>query len=280
MPAHVHPDVTNEASPVAERACLDCGLVLTGRYCAACGQEDQPLDPSLGMVLRDAWQALTNLEGRAFQSMSRLFSRPGFLTREYLEGRRARWVSPIRLYLVVSVVYFGLVSLTGWSAIDFEFNVGADTEVEVQRELAERGFQNEAELDAAARGAVGVWLPRAVFLLLPLFAALVGVARRDARRTYPQHMVFSLHMHAAVFGVATLVALVTGPTEGTGLDSIVEAVALLYALIYLVMALRTVYGGSLTRNVVLGLVLGVTYGILTIAVTIAILVPTVLAAGS
>ena len=274
MLSAVTPELTD-----GPRVCRNCGQPLTGRYCAGCGQEDRPLAPSLRALVGDAWEALTSLEGRAFQSLGRLFFAPGFLTREYIEGRRVRWVSPVRLYIVVSVVYFGLTSLTGWGGVDFDLRVTGDSEVDAQEELQRLGFESQAEVDEAARVAVNTWLPRAMFLLVPIFAGLVGVARREAGRTYPQHLVFSLHVHAAVFGAFALAGTTSGLLGGPTFDSAIESLSLAYAVSYIVLAMRHVYGGSLRRSIVLGLVTGVTYGIVAIAVTIAILMPIALAWG-
>lgn len=263
----------------APRACRNCGTPLEGRFCSACGQEDRPLDLSLRDLVADVWETFTNVEGRALQTLGRLVTAPGFLTLEYFEGRRVRWVSPVRLYLIVSVVYFGLTSLTGWGNLDFDIDVRADSDLATQEELRNLGYENQSDLDAAAMGAVRVWIPRAMFVLVPLFAGLVAVARSEAGRAYPQHLVFSLHVHAALFAVFTLAAVATGLVGGETVDGVVSGISLGFALTYLVLAMRAVYGGSLRRNVLLGGVVGVTYWLLAVAVTIAILLPVVLRPG-
>jgi hypothetical protein len=227
-------------------------------------------------VLGDAWGAITNLEGRILQSLGLLFFVPGFLTREYFAGRRARWMSPVRLYLLVSVAYFGLMSLTGEEIFDFNIDVTGETVAETQAELAERGFANEAELDQAVQEAVGTWIPRAMFLLVPLFAGLVMFARRPSQRTYPEHMIFALHVHAAWFWSFAVASVASGIVGMPAVESILSALALGYALWYLIVALRAVYGGSLAANVFSGIVIGATYIMVAVGVTIAILLPIVL----
>jgi hypothetical protein len=267
-----------ERVPEAKHAplCLNCGTPLGGRYCSSCGQEDRPLDPSLGDVVGDAWEAVTNLEGRILQSLGLLFFFPGFLTREYLQGRRVRWVSPMRLYLVVSLAYFGLASLTGWGGIDFNIDVTGQTAADIQAELDRRGFATEADLERTAQEALGIWIPRAMFLLVPFFAGLVAFARRPSRRTYPQHLIFALHVHAAWFWGFALTATAGGVVGNAAVESALGALAIAYALWYLVLALRTVYGGSILANLFSGVVVGATYWMVVIGVTIAILLPIVL----
>ena len=271
---------STSAAPGPQRSpvCLNCGTPLHGRYCSDCGQEDRPPAPRLKDVVGDAWEAVTNLEGRVLQSVGLLFFFPGFLTREYLEGRRARWVSPVRLYLVISVAYFGLVSITGWSG-SFDVRITGETVAETQAELEARGFATEEELERTAQEAVGMWIPRAMFLLVPLFAGLVAFARRPSKRTYPQHLVFTLHVHAAWFWGFALATVASAVVGSSLIDSALGALSIAYALWYLVFALRTVYGGSLVANVFSGTVLGVTYWMIVIGVTIAILLPIVLLSG-
>jgi hypothetical protein len=264
--------------PRPPRACLNCGTPLAGRYCFLCGQEDRPIAPTLRSLLGDAWEAITNLEGRILQSLGLLFFFPGLLTREYFEGRRARWVSPIRLYLLLSVAYFGLASLTGGGGSDL-VDVTGDSAADTQAELERLGFESEEELDRSAQDAVGTWIPRAMFLLLPLFAGLVAIARRPARRTYPQHLVFALHVHAAWFWGFAMATVGSEIVDNAVVATALDGLSVAYALWYLVVALRAVYGGSMVSNVLSGVVLGATYWMITIGMTIAILLPVVLVAG-
>ena len=89
---------------------------------ADCGQEDRPLDPSVGEVVREVAQEVTDLDGRIVRSVRRLFLSPGFLTLEHFAGRRVAWVSPVRLYLIFSVCYFAIVAVTGEPPL--EVNLG------------------------------------------------------------------------------------------------------------------------------------------------------------
>src|SRR5262245_25138589 len=85
--------------------CLNCGAALHGSFCSACGQRAVPPDPSVSELAGDAWQELSGYDGRIASTVRGLF-RPGHLTREYVAGRRKRYLSPVRLYLIVSVMYF------------------------------------------------------------------------------------------------------------------------------------------------------------------------------
>ena len=86
--------------------CLNCGSPLSGQFCAACGQRDVPPYPSVRELAIDAISEFSGWDGRLSQTLRTLIRRPGALTREFLEGRRARYISPLRVYLTASLVYF------------------------------------------------------------------------------------------------------------------------------------------------------------------------------
>lgn len=90
--------------------CANCGAGLTGSYCAVCGQKRfVEADRRFGHLLRQFVAAATDLDGRIWGSVFALLLRPGKLSRDFIEGRRARWMSPIGLFLLVNVVYFFVV---------------------------------------------------------------------------------------------------------------------------------------------------------------------------
>jgi hypothetical protein len=97
-------------TPEAPR-CLKCGAELSGSWCSQCGQEDHDLRVSLKRLANDFFAEQLGLESKVPRTLWALVSRPGFLTKEYLAGRRVRWVLPLKLYLSTSVVYFLLLSL-------------------------------------------------------------------------------------------------------------------------------------------------------------------------
>jgi hypothetical protein len=86
--------------------CLNCGTTLGGQYCGNCGQRAASRLISVWELLRDAFGDLLELDSRLWRTLIPLVIRPGQLTRDYLEGRRARYMPPFRMYLVLSIVLF------------------------------------------------------------------------------------------------------------------------------------------------------------------------------
>ena len=92
--------------PAPAVACRNCGANVTGDYCAACGQETQVKLPTARVFLREAMGRYVALDGRLWRTLAALMFRPGFLTREYIVGRRRRYIRPARLFLVLSLALF------------------------------------------------------------------------------------------------------------------------------------------------------------------------------
>ena len=91
--------------------CANCGAPLQATYCSQCGQKVAPLNPTLGEFLHDLFHEIAHVDGKVITTLHYLITKPGFLSIEDIEGRRARYVAPIRLYLLLSVLCFGATAI-------------------------------------------------------------------------------------------------------------------------------------------------------------------------
>ena len=107
----------NDAAPAGAAhsapVCRNCGAQADGAYCPNCGQETTLALPTVRSMLRDAAGRYVALDGRMWRTLFALAFRPGFLTREYLAGRRKRYIRPARLFLVLSIGLFALLRFQG-----------------------------------------------------------------------------------------------------------------------------------------------------------------------
>jgi hypothetical protein len=133
--------------------CLNCGAHLRGQYCGSCGQRARSRLISLWELVRDAFGDLFELDSRLWRTLVPLVIRPGRLTHDYLQGRRARYMPPFRMYLVLSLLFF-LVAFfdpsetfgifydpqTLEEATDEERREAAEIAAEVRRDIADEGI--------------------------------------------------------------------------------------------------------------------------------------------
>ncbi|HVR90709.1 MAG TPA: DUF3667 domain-containing protein [Novosphingobium sp.] len=93
-----------------KRACLNCTTPLIGSHCHACGQAAH-VHRTIGAFFHDLLHGVFHFEGKIWRTLPLLAWRPGQLTREYIDGRRASYVSPIALFLFVVFMTFALFNL-------------------------------------------------------------------------------------------------------------------------------------------------------------------------
>src|SRR6476469_3240243 len=93
-----------------EANCLNCGTALVGQYCYVCGQHAH-VHRTLGAFAQDFLTGALNFEGKIFKTLPLLAWRPGDLTRRYINGQRARFVSPLALFLFSVFLLFATIQL-------------------------------------------------------------------------------------------------------------------------------------------------------------------------
>lgn len=94
--------------------CLNCAEQLTPdqNYCPNCGQENSEKKLALGAFLKDFFSNYLSFDTILFKTMNPFIFRPGKLTKAFNEGKRKRYINPIRLYLIFSLFYFFMISIT------------------------------------------------------------------------------------------------------------------------------------------------------------------------
>ncbi len=92
--------------------CANCGSERVGRFCPRCGQNDRDYQRSLPPLLGELLKETFEVDSRLWTTLKLLVFKPGELALEFSRNRRASYVSPIRLYLFVSIVFFFLLSMT------------------------------------------------------------------------------------------------------------------------------------------------------------------------
>ena len=90
----------------SEKICLNCEIPLHGKYCHRCGQENREPKESVWQLINHFFQDITHFDGKFFSTLRLLVARPGFLSKEYIKGRRSRYLNPVRMYVFTSALFF------------------------------------------------------------------------------------------------------------------------------------------------------------------------------
>src|SRR5262245_12962070 len=143
---------TNTGDGAATRpACQNCGVPLLGEHCYACGQPVKGLVRHFSSIIGDFLDSVLNIDARVFRTLWPLFAKPGYLTKEYFEGHRIRFVSPVRLFVFLSIVTFFVAQF----ALDFgntnvNFNNGGNDEIASAKTVQEVNTRRDAALKELA----------------------------------------------------------------------------------------------------------------------------------
>jgi len=215
-------------------SCSNCGAVLTGRWCHACGQDARLALRPWRELIAEWSDSVLGWETRTGRTLRTLCLEPGRLTADYAAGRRASWLHPLRLYLGANV--FALAVF------------GATSETIIAHNAADFG-PNHA---FSHMGSMLLAISSAMVVLLPTVAACYALAFRASGRYYAEHLVYVLHVSTFAFLAQASASLVQYPMALADLpfwsESAVRLTAHAAMVGYGVMAAVRVYGLGLGQT--------------------------------
>src|SRR5688572_12792493 len=107
-----------------DKNCLNCGTHVHGKYCHVCGQENIEPKESFWHLVTHFFNDITHFDGKFFHSLKYVLFRPGKLPLEYIKGRRASFLNPIRMYVFTSAVFFILFfAAKDFSNVDYNLTI-------------------------------------------------------------------------------------------------------------------------------------------------------------
>jgi len=259
--------MSSTINQAAESLCAGCGEPVTGNFCSHCGERREHHIFSVSGLMHDLFHTLTHADGTIFRTLLTLLREPGLLTRAYFLGPRRRYLGPVQLFLICNVIFFIAQSAIGLSTFSSPFKVQMNMQSYSsyiqpagQRFLAvAQTPQQRAELIQKFDDHTEHLSKEIVIVLVPVFAALVGLTFLGTGRKYVEHLVFSLHFYsfflivvlAAVGAMFCVLPFLTrahvAPSHIFELGSM--AILISVSTIYLVPALRHYYELSWAQSV-------------------------------
>ncbi|MEM9570349.1 MAG: DUF3667 domain-containing protein [Pseudomonadota bacterium] len=230
---------TRQKADLAGQACKNCGEMVTQRYCTNCGQLaasfHRPILTLIGETIGDTF----TLDGRLARTLPVLLFRPGRLTKNYTEGKRARYVPPFRLFLLASLLFylvlFALVPPGQYIQVDDETraeisqglrdaqtvedipesarerleraNIHVDSPDEMREDVEQQVLavlENQDQFAAQVEN----WLPRLSILLVPMTIIALTILHIWRRSLYVyDHAIHALHLHSWIYLTGTFLML-------------------------------------------------------------------------
>jgi hypothetical protein len=244
--------------------------VLAGTYCHQCGQRDVDHLASVREFLRHLAESLLGYDSRLLRTARALFTRPGFLSAEYIAGRRARYASPLQTYLVAAALLFASGywrPIVTFDSVTRNFRSGMAT-IGVFNRLSDadvatiqaHGMSLELFGERFANATTS-HLSTFLVLIVPLFALLTAITFLGGRRPFAHHLLFALHWSAFYLTVLAFLQLLPRRLYA---NPLVLLVIFGWPLLYFVLAVRRVYLTRWPATVLRGVALYITYQVLLI----------------
>ncbi len=124
--------------------CENCGAELSGKYCAQCGQPAIDYRRSFRHVIVDVLDSFLNWDSKFFATIGLLIVKPWRLTNEFLAGKRVRYLNPLRLYLLASILFFFAVNYGARGLHVDPSKLGPKDRTEIEADLKKEDLPPEA----------------------------------------------------------------------------------------------------------------------------------------
>lgn len=243
--------------------CPTCAAQVSGNFCPDCGEKKRgAADLSIRHFFTHALGEFFHFDSKIFRSFRLLFTRPGFLTAEYLRGCRKPYLHPFQLFFISNLIYFFVQPYIGWSGLrttlGIQLHMMSYSSLAgrlVAARIAAKGIPF-AQFSASFDHLVDVQARSLVLVMVVLYALLLAILQWRRKQFFGQHLVFSLHF-AAFWLMAIFVVLYPGISlllrfalrygvhlPSVNWDKLIFPAALSVLLIYSFLALRTSYGES------------------------------------
>jgi hypothetical protein len=215
--------------------CPNCGHQAE-HFCPHCGQKQHGGHPSLHHFARELIQETLSVEGRLFTTLRSVLTRPGQLTLDFIEGRRARHISPLRLFLIVFAIFF----LVSSEVFDIGEQLRPALRPAIEPRAAARGLTvDQMIVQSHDTIIIGIKTVRAGALVLNSF--WYWLLFRRQRPHFIDHVVLSLQLACFSLSIGIVANLIARWTGSIAVDLVV---ALPLSVTYAVLSARRVYAQS------------------------------------
>lgn len=193
--------------------CSNCqsSLVNNAVYCSYCGQSTTDLNRPVMLIAKEMLHELLDIDNKLWITLKTLITKPGKLTKEFSQGKRAKYTPPLRLYLVISIVFF--ILFTGIYEV----------------------YGNSQNMASS----MGEYYAKAMFVLFPVFALLIHVFFRKSFYIY--NLVFSMHIHSVVYLCLIIIAPLEAFERTYPMLLFLQLPPVIYLIWYVFTAFKTVF---------------------------------------
>ena len=276
-----------------DQTCRNCGAQTVGRYCHECGQD--VLAGRKQRILQLISQALDNLfslEGKTPRTLATLMFLPGFLSTQFRDGRINRYVHPVKLFWMSTLILFALMVIqldkadsqdvininstppATQSGLTFSFKSTSPSDT-IQTPLIteDADYEMLREKTNQILKYFTRYAPYASFLLIPMFALLLALFFWRKKEYFIYHLTFTVHFHTFLWIFCSVLMLVNMVTHGWKYPDWLAGLLFFTPGVYFTVALRRYYKTkSWWQAVWKTIIISLLYLILIITVTVSAII--------
>ncbi len=185
----------NNEQPIPEIQCTNCGAAVIGKFCPDCGQKRFTSESlSLKTFFNETAKEFLSIDNKFFRSILPLLLRPGALTQAYISGRQKQYIKPISLFVFVNLFFF----FAGYRMGLMNWNVAMSESAQqmISARAAERGADPK-EFTLQLNDTFKNYQRSLFFAVIPAFALVVNLVMFRKRRSYVEHLIYSIHYHSS-----------------------------------------------------------------------------------
>jgi hypothetical protein len=210
--------------------CKNCGDIVEKNFCSNCGQKRKELDASFKELLIEVLNETFSLDSKLFKTIKILFLKPGQLSIEYLKGKRVKYITPFRLYLIISILFFVLLHFKKFVYPDLKiayteiktygilpdstramekFSISEPeknmekTSDNLKLQVSNNDVDSLIDKKDFIKKAINTF-QHSLFFLLPVGALFLQLLFLRKRKRYIEHLILMTHLQSAVFLVLIL----------------------------------------------------------------------------
>ena len=272
--------------------CKNCGDIVEKNFCPNCGQERKEINASFKEIFSEFIEDIFNFDSKLFKTLKILFLQPGRLSKLYLQGKRANYITPFRLYLMISILFFILIHfrniiLPEMNTIYQDIRTHGfvpDSTLAIERfnptkndslnnepneklnvQIGDHNFEDVLDKKTFLTEVLN-GIQRSMFFLIPIAGFILQLLFIRQKRKFIDHFVFILHLQAVYFAGFILLMIDIIPYFGF--------IILLALYIYSILAFQRFYQVRMWKVIIKFQIFQLLYfAVLIIAALVSLVIP-------
>lgn len=218
---------TNEITDIKKITCKNCESLFEGHFCPNCGQSVKDFDRPFSVLFFDILANMWAFDTRVFKTLKSLLFKPGEMALDYVNGRRARYMPPFRLYIFISFIFFLLLNISATNRVNKEWDLltvkergdtltsNRNSVISITRESNDGDSKTSRDLIDEIESNKEYYVSKffttlswSLFIMMPLYASFLWLLFRKRHKYFLGHFIFAINQHSFLFIIFIILLIV------------------------------------------------------------------------